>query len=99
MSDKNNEKVEEKTIASEVRTMMLDREAANGVTNGHLEKDEKKLAIEKAVRTILENIGEDPDREGLERTPHRVAKSYDELLAGYEMDPVAVVTAKFTRDP
>jgi GTP cyclohydrolase I len=91
VSDKNNKKVEEKTIASEVRTMMLDKELANGATNGHLEKDEKKLAIEKAVRTILENIGEDPDREGLRRTPHRVAKSYDELLAGYEMDPVAVV--------
>ncbi len=38
--------------------------------------------IEKAVREILEAVGEDPDRDGLERTPERVAALYDELLAG-----------------
>ncbi len=91
MSDriKQNEPVE--TNASKVRMMMQEEELLQGATNGHLEKDEKKAAIEQAVRTILENIGEDPDREGLERTPYRVAKAYDELLAGYAMDPVAVV--------
>ena len=47
--------------------------------------------IEEAVRTILTSVGEDPDREGLLRTPHRVAKMYDELLAGYHVDPVALV--------
>jgi len=52
---------------------------------------EKKAAIQAAVRTILENIGEDPDREGLRRTPLRVAQAYDELLAGYKKDPSAVV--------
>jgi GTP cyclohydrolase IA len=51
---------------------------------------EKEL-IETAVRTILQNVGEDPDREGLRRTPHRVAKMYDELLAGYHVDPVALI--------
>jgi GTP cyclohydrolase IA len=50
-----------------------------------------KAVIETAVRTILENVGEDPNREGLQRTPHRVAKMYDELLAGYQVDPVALV--------
>jgi GTP cyclohydrolase IA len=50
-----------------------------------------KAVIETAVRTILENVGEDPEREGLQRTPHRVAKMYDELLAGYHVDPVALV--------
>jgi GTP cyclohydrolase I len=38
--------------------------------------------IEKAVREILEAVGEDPDRDGLQRTPERVAALYDELLAG-----------------
>jgi len=39
--------------------------------------------IEKAVREILIAIGEDPDREGLKDTPKRVAKMYEEVLAGY----------------
>jgi GTP cyclohydrolase I len=47
--------------------------------------------IEEAVRTILISVGEDPEREGLQRTPHRVAKMYDELLAGYHVDPVKLV--------
>jgi len=47
--------------------------------------------IEEAVRAILENIGEDPDREGLLRTPSRVAKMYAELTAGYHIDPQALI--------
>lgn len=55
------------------------------------EASAEKIAIERAVHTILTNVGEDVEREGLQRTPHRVAKMYNEILAGYEMDPVAVV--------
>lgn len=47
--------------------------------------------IEVSVRDILEAIGEDPSREGLVKTPHRVAKSYLELLEGYRMDPKALI--------
>jgi GTP cyclohydrolase I len=43
--------------------------------------------IEKAVREILFAIGEDPDREGLLRTPNRVARAYAELMAGLREDP------------
>jgi GTP cyclohydrolase I len=43
--------------------------------------------IEKAVREILLAIGENPDREGLLRTPNRVARSYVELMAGLRIDP------------
>jgi GTP cyclohydrolase I len=50
-----------------------------------------KEAIALAVRDILTHVGEDPDREGLERTPDRVARMYDELLAGYATDPVALI--------
>lgn len=47
--------------------------------------------IEAAVQTILRNIGEDPEREGLQRTPSRVAKMYAELTAGYHIDPQALI--------
>jgi GTP cyclohydrolase I len=47
--------------------------------------------IESAVRELLESVGEDPGREGLARTPHRVSRMYDELLAGYHADPKMVV--------
>lgn len=52
---------------------------------------ERKQAIEEAVRGILVHVGEDPDRQGLERTPNRIARMYDELLAGYHVDPVALI--------
>lgn len=41
-----------------------------------------KAKIEKATRLLLEGIGEDPDREGLEATPRRVADLYEEIIAG-----------------
>jgi GTP cyclohydrolase I len=44
-------------------------------------------AIEQATRTVLKAVGEDPEREGVLRTPNRVARMYDELLSGYRTDP------------
>ncbi|HRK31555.1 MAG TPA: GTP cyclohydrolase I FolE [Tepidisphaeraceae bacterium] len=43
--------------------------------------------IEAAVREILLAVGEDPDREGLIKTPNRVARSYGELMAGLREEP------------
>ncbi len=43
--------------------------------------------IERAVREILIAIGEDPDRDGLKRTPSRVARMYAELFSGLREDP------------
>ena len=43
--------------------------------------------LERAVREILLAIGEDPDREGLKKTPNRVARSYSEMMAGLRIDP------------
>ena len=43
--------------------------------------------VEQAVRDILVEIGEDPEREGLLRTPERVHRMYHELTAGYHVDP------------
>ena len=47
--------------------------------------------IEKSVRDILVSIGEDPEREGLVKTPQRVARAYEELLEGYRTDPIKLV--------
>ena len=44
--------------------------------------------VEAAVRELLSAIGEDPAREGLKRTPERVAEMYEELFAGLGRDPV-----------
>jgi GTP cyclohydrolase I len=46
-----------------------------------------KDVIEKSITEILLSIGEDPNRDGLKSTPKRVAKSYEELLSGYRVDP------------
>jgi len=48
-------------------------------------------SIAKAVHEILKSIGEDPEREGLLRTPERVAKAYQELLSGYRTDPIELL--------
>jgi GTP cyclohydrolase I len=47
--------------------------------------------IESATVGILNAVGEDPSREGLLKTPHRVAKAYDELLSGYRVDPAKLI--------
>ena len=56
-------------------------------------------AITNSVSAILKAIGEDPAREGLVRTPERVARAYQEILAGYQTDPVKLINgALFTVD-
>ena len=47
--------------------------------------------LEDAVRRLLVEIGEDPDRPGLRDTPQRVARMYEELTAGYRVDPQALI--------
>ena len=47
--------------------------------------------IQSSVRQILTAVGEDADRQGLQRTPERVARAYQELLSGYRTDPLALV--------
>ncbi|PLS76716.1 MAG: GTP cyclohydrolase I FolE [Actinobacteria bacterium] len=51
--------------------------------------------IEKAVREILEAVGDDPDREGLQRTPERVAAMYAEILGGMHEDADAALDVTF----
>lgn len=54
------------------------------------------VAMEDAYRNILKSIGEDPDREGLLKTPNRVAKAMQYMTQGYGEDAVAILnSAKF----
>ncbi len=47
--------------------------------------------IEDYVRKILKHMGEDPDREGLLKTPYRVARAFEYLTKGYQQDPKEVI--------
>ncbi len=55
-------------------------------------------AIKGAVRTILEAVGEDPDRPGLLDTPRRVARMYEEMFAGLHKDPARHLKVTFPED-
>jgi GTP cyclohydrolase I len=50
---------------------------------------------EAAIRILLRYAGDDPDREGLQGTPDRVVRSYDEFFAGYFIDPVEILARTF----
>ena len=54
--------------------------------------DEK---AEEAIRTIIEWVGEDPEREGLKSTPRRVIKAFKEYFQGYKQDPAEYLTKTF----
>jgi GTP cyclohydrolase I len=69
----------------------IKQEAALRSKNGKEPHTNNHEQVEAAVHTILASVGEDPDREGLQRTPERVARMYDELLSGYDTDPIALI--------
>ncbi len=50
---------------------------------------------EKAVRTLIEWAGDNPDREGLVETPKRVVKAYEQFFEGYDLDPEEILTKTF----
>jgi GTP cyclohydrolase I len=50
---------------------------------------------EKAVRTLIEWAGDDPDREGLRDTPARVVRAYEEYFQGYNIDPQDILKRTF----
>lgn len=54
--------------------------------------------IKEGVRLLLEGMGEDANRSGLLETPDRVARMYQEIFGGYEMDPKEVLSKRFKVD-
>jgi GTP cyclohydrolase I len=61
--------------------------------------EERNPALERLIRDMLKEIGEDPSREGLEKTPERVAGAYRYLTSGYRQDAAEVLNgALFTEE-
>ena len=64
-----------------------------------LQRKNKQISDEKAegaIKTIIEWIGEDPEREGLKSTPKRVVKAFKEYFQGYNQDPEEYLSKTFT---
>ena len=59
-----------------------------------IDKPSREDAL-RAIETIIKWIGDNPAREGLQDTPERVVKSYEELFQGYKQDPVTVLKKTF----
>ena len=72
-----------------------DRPADSIITNANGRRRPSKSEAEAAVRTLIEWAGDDPDREGLVGTPDRVVRAYEEFFAGYNEDPVALLSTTF----
>lgn len=71
--------------------MVINEEFLNPVAELLTKDIIDETAIQEAVKNIINAIGEDASREGLERTPQRVSNMYTELLSGYREDPIALV--------
>ena len=72
------------------RKMLEDNE-----TNGYARNDQYNPAVVKSIadkyRAILRDLGESPEREGLAKTPERVAKALQFLTHGYDLDPAGIL--------
>lgn len=51
----------------------------------------RREVISRAIKDILIHVGEDPNRQGLRRTPERVGRMFEEILSGYQTDPHAIL--------
>ena len=60
--------------------------------------EEKVNAIATHYKDILVQLGENPEREGLEKTPERVAKALQYLTHGYDVDPSAILTSAMFKE-
>ncbi|HEY2887988.1 MAG TPA: GTP cyclohydrolase I FolE [Candidatus Limnocylindrales bacterium] len=78
-----------RSIVTEIETDIGDSTQVVGEPSDGWDGDSGR--IEHAVRDILTEIGEDPDRDGLRRTPERMHRMYHELTAGYHVDPDRLV--------
>jgi GTP cyclohydrolase I len=82
-----------KKIVAEIETEIgeVPGDAESAIEGGSLRGHDGNGRVEAAVREILTEIGEEPDREGLVGTPVRVHRMYTELTAGYHVDPARLM--------
>jgi GTP cyclohydrolase IA len=83
------------TITLQTGTDTVDRHYPSEPKTVRKSSDVDLPAIERAVRTILTAIGEDPDRPGLKDTPRRVARMYKEMFAGLNTNPAKHLRVTF----
>ncbi len=81
---------------------MLEENEMDGYS-GYARNDQYNPAVVKRIvdkyRSILKDLGEKPDRQGLQKTPERVAKALQFLTHGYELDPAAILrSAMFSEE-
>ena len=77
---------------------MLSSSNSNGKSLNSKVKRPSQEEAEAAVRTLLAWAGDDPTRQGLLDTPHRVTKAYKEYFSGYSEDPAEALSRTFTED-
>ena len=86
-------------LKSDSYTLEIEESNLNGYIKIDRYNDDKIGRIATHYEAILEEIGEDPSREGLLKTPERVAKALQFLTHGYDMDPAAILqSAMFKED-
>jgi GTP cyclohydrolase IA len=78
-------------LVDEIETEIGEDGTAALAIEGTTSRDVANGTVEAAVRQILTEIGEDPDRQGLLGTPDRVHRMYTELTAGYHVDPERLI--------
>ena len=81
---------------------MLEENEMNGYA-GYARSEQYNPSVVKSIsekyRAILKDLGENPDREGLQKTPERVAKALQFLTHGYDLDPAAILrSAMFSEE-
>lgn len=78
-------------LMSDNMKMNLNIPALLQIADLHQDSEMDLEIISQSVEKMLKAFGENPQREGLVRTPERVARMYEELLEGYRVDPIALV--------
>ena len=82
--------------------MALGKQMVQENGNGYARDDRYNPAVVRSIadkyRSILKDLGENPDREGLQKTPERVAKALQFLTHGYELDPAGILRSAMFRE-
>ena len=83
----------ERSVSDDVRALVeeIERDPTYDSDVQRVVKNDGNAAVESAVRQMLLEMGEDPERQGLRGTPTRIRRMYRELTAGYHVDPDRLV--------